>query len=109
MNRRLSKHDGYTKIEYIKNSQCIDSQKFSHHYGALIFTLVLLRGVDFHSEINDLSNLDIPYFYFQNGKLFNAEDTEIKQNFLRTSFNDIVQDVIDLEQFKNNLIKTMEI
>ena len=241
----LSKHKKYTKINYIQNDQCINSAKFSHHYGALIFTLTLLRGVDFHSEnifcissvpviidceslfyptilntkpydvtatslipttlnsnsliqklklsryhinqgiiaaynvfknqkiklaniitnnsekkirmifkpthyyysllknsthptflinkkkqqnylndsllgqheiskaiihseIADLSSLDIPYFYFQNNKLFNADDREIKQNFLQSSIDTIVHDVFDLDQFKSNLIKKMD-
>lgn len=241
-----SNHVGYTKIEYIENTQCVDAQKFAHHYGALIFIFVLLRGVDFHfenifcvssvpvvvdceslfyptisdskpydvtatslvptkynskslmqkmdlsnqhvkqgiisaynvfkkdkstlinivmdncdkkvrmifkptqfyyallknsthprflinrekqinylhdsllgdhkiskaiisSEINDLSNLDIPYFYFQNNKLFNSENMEIEQNFLQSSSNEIVHDVINLKRFKDKLIKTMGI
>lgn len=46
----ISNNSAYSKVEYIDNDKSINKEKFSYHYGALIFILVLLRGVDFHSD-----------------------------------------------------------
>lgn len=240
-----TKNHGYSRIEYIENEPCKDINKFAYHYGSLLFVLVLLKGVDFHSEnifcvdsspvvidceslfypiisnakpydvtatsliqtksnlrstmqslqlpfdqikkginsayhlikenelifrkmiltysekrrrmifkptnyyytilknsthpslmidikkrslylrnslrgtheissaiieseIRDLLNFEIPYFYYENKTLFDSINAEIKQEFLQSSTNEILTDLACLSVFKNNLIKQME-
>ncbi len=43
-----NEHGSY--VEYIEDEAPDDLDKYSYHFGALIFILTLLRGTDFHSE-----------------------------------------------------------
>lgn len=46
-------------IEYLNNEKPKDIDRFSYHYGALILTISLLRGTDFHIE-NIFCNSSMP-------------------------------------------------
>ena len=61
------------------------------------------------SEIYDLLHFDIPYFYYENNTLFDSTNTKIEQKFLKSSTDEILNDLTSLRLFKNNLIKQMEV
>ncbi len=46
----LSQNLKGSEIEFINNEEVVDLNKFSYHYGAIIFILTLLRGTDFHAD-----------------------------------------------------------
>lgn len=46
----LSQNSKGSEIEFINNEKIVEMDKFSYHYGAIIFILTLLRGTDFHAD-----------------------------------------------------------
>ncbi|MCP0914707.1 MULTISPECIES: DUF4135 domain-containing protein [Legionella] len=48
-----------SKIAYVENANCENNQKYAYHWGALLFILTCIRGIDFHSE-NILCSSSIP-------------------------------------------------
>jgi lantibiotic modifying enzyme len=46
----LKNSHGDSEIEFLDDQVCLDMEKFSFHYGALMTLITLLRGVDFHRE-----------------------------------------------------------
>jgi lantibiotic modifying enzyme len=46
----ISANENQSQIEFIENEEINNINKFSYHYGGIIFLLTLLRGTDFHSD-----------------------------------------------------------
>lgn len=48
--RFIEKQKDYAIIEYIPPESCLDLNQYAFYYGAMLFMIALLRGIDFHHE-----------------------------------------------------------
>lgn len=84
----LSSNADGSLVEFIRNEDIKDIDKFSYHYGAIIFILTLLRGTDFHSD-----------------NIFSVSSTPVIIDF-ETLFYPIIKGLKDYDVTATSLIKT---